>query len=94
MQAARSGNGALPPALYVNFLRIAHQRNELFLTFGQLAQDGSSGAHLVASLVASPTHAKSMLRALADAVARYEKRFGEIRLAEPEPPAEAAVGRG
>ena len=78
MEHARAGNGALPPALYVNFLRVEPQRSEVFLAFGQLARTDAGQAHLVASLVTSPAHAKSMLRVLAEAVARYEERFGEV----------------
>ena len=84
MEAPRNGNGGLPPALYVNFLRVEPQRSEVFLAFGQLAGADAGEAHLVASLVTSPAHAKSMLRALAEAVARYEERFGEIPAAAPE----------
>ncbi len=70
--------GTLPPALYVNFLRVGPQRSEFFLTFGQLTQEDVGGAHLVASLVTTPAHAKSMLKVLADAVSRYEARLGPI----------------
>ena len=30
--------GLLPPATYVNFLRVTHDGPELFLAFGQVAQ--------------------------------------------------------
>jgi hypothetical protein len=81
-----SKRAPLPPAAYVNFLRVAQQRSEFFLAFGQVTQEQVGGAHLVASLVTSPAHAKSMLRALEEAVRRYEERFGEI----PVPVAAAA----
>jgi len=79
-------NGVLPPSAYVNFLRVANNQSEFFLSFGQVAQEqgtGATGAHLVASLVTSPAHAKAMLRALAEAVERHEQRFGEIAAVEP-----------
>jgi hypothetical protein len=68
----------LPPSVYVNFLRVAHQHSEFFLTFAQIAGDPVAGAHLVSALVTSPAHAKSMLRALGEAIERYEARHGEI----------------
>jgi len=70
-----------PPAAYVNFLKVASQSTEIFLSFGQLAGTGDT-AHLVAALVTSPAHAKAMSEALAAAVARHEEQFGTI--AAPE----------
>jgi hypothetical protein len=68
----------LPPSVYVNFLRVAHQHSEFFLTFAQIAGDPVAGAHLASALVTSPAHAKSMQRALGEAIERYEARHGEI----------------
>ncbi len=67
---------------YVNFLRVAHQRSEFFLQFGLVLKQRAPRALLVSSLVTSPAHAKSMHRALGEAVARYEQRFGEIAVGE------------
>ncbi len=72
----------LPPAGYVNYLRVAHQRSEFFLQFGLVLKQRAPRAMLVSSLVTSPAHAKSMLRALGEAVERYEQRFGEIPASE------------
>jgi hypothetical protein len=68
-----------PPALYVNFLRISPAESEFFLHFGQLPQGETRAAHLAASLVTTPQHAKAMLRVLQEAVERHEQRFGEVR---------------
>ena len=77
-------NGMMPPAAYVNFLRVAHQKGEFFLAFGQLSQEGKGEkAHLVSSLVTTPSCAKAMARALMEAVARYEARHGEIADSTP-----------
>jgi hypothetical protein len=83
--------GVLPPSSYVNFLRVANNQSEFFLSFGQVAQEQAAGAHLVSSLVTSPAHAKAMLRALQDAIERHEERFGEIPVVEPPAPAPAAA---
>ena len=83
-----------PAAVYVNFLRVAHQHSEFFLTLGQIAAEPVAGAHLVSALVTTPAHAKSMLQALAEAIERYESRYGEIPALETEdPPAELAEVR-
>lgn len=75
-------NASLPPAVYVNFLRVAHQQSEFFFAFGQ-AQAQQGAAHLASSLVTTPVHAKAMLEALAESVRRFEERFGEIPAIEP-----------
>jgi hypothetical protein len=67
-----------PPALYVNFLRISPGESEFFLHFGQLPRGETRTAHLAASLVTSPQHAKVMLRALQEAIARHEARYGAL----------------
>ena len=90
-----SEQAPFPAAVYVNFLRVAHQHSEFFLTFGQLAGEPVAGAHLVSALVTSPAHAKSMLQALAEAIERYESRYGEIPAVEPATPrAELSEVRG
>ena len=68
----------LPPAAYVNFFQVSQRQSEFFLTFGQMAQERGTAAHLLSSMVTSPIHLKSMLSALTEAIARYEDRFGEI----------------
>ena len=77
-----SKNGVLPPSTYVNFLRVANNQSEFFLSFGQVAQEQGAGAHLASSLVTTPAHAKAMLRALSEAIERHEQRFGEIAAVE------------
>ena len=79
----------LPPAAFVNLLRVGFNPGEFYLTFAQLAQGSSGGAHLVSSLVTSPARAKAMLSALSESVERYEERFGEI--AEHAPDADGAA---
>ena len=87
-----SKNPMLPPAVYANYLRVAHQQSEFFLTFGQ-AQGQAGSAHLAASLVTSPAQAKAMLEALSESVKRYEKRFGPIPANEAPAPATAKPAR-
>ncbi len=74
---------SLPPAAYVNFLRVGQDRAEFHLALGQMVQGDNAGAHLLGSFVTTPIHAKAMMKALAEAVERYEARYEEI----PSPPA-------
>ena len=81
-----SKGNAMPPAAFVNLIRIAFNPGEFYLTFAQLAQGGPDGAHLVSSLVTSPARAKTILSALSQSVERYEERFGEIAEHAPDAP--------
>lgn len=79
-------NRSLPPALYMNIMRVRHSLGEFFFDFGQGTSDNPALASFVASLVTSPQHAKLMLKALAQSVETYEGTFGEIQSPElPEP---------
>jgi hypothetical protein len=68
----------MPAAAFANMLRVGIKPGEIYLTFAQVAQPPSEGAHLVSSLVTSPVCAKSILRVLTESVERYEEQFGEI----------------
>jgi hypothetical protein len=67
---------------YVNMARIFHQHAE-FVIDGIFHPPATNQARVVSRLVMSPVHAKHLLRALAQNIARYEQVFGEIRLAGP-----------
>ena len=71
----------LPPAQYMNVMRVRHTAREFFFEFGQSSDGSGSAAHLVAALVTSPHHAKQMLLALRENIGKYEEAFGVI----PEP---------
>lgn len=66
----------MPPASYVNFLQVASRREEIRLSFGQLADGEAQSAHLLASLVTTPAHARAMLDVLGQALEQYDARFG------------------
>lgn len=83
----------LPPAVYVNFLQVAQRQSEFFLAFGQVPQHQEAAAHLLSSFVTTPAHAKSMCEALADAVRRYEERFGPIAAQDMTPSGEGPASR-
>jgi hypothetical protein len=59
-------------------MQVRHTRTEFFLQFGQSSVERAGVAHLVDSLVTTPSHAKAILNALRTNIERYEERFGPI----------------
>ncbi|HXJ23114.1 MAG TPA: DUF3467 domain-containing protein [Polyangia bacterium] len=68
---------------YSNLVLINHNDNEFVLDFAYI-QPTTPRARVRARVIASPRHAKRLLRALEHNLRRYEERFGRIE--EPEPP--------
>ncbi len=64
--------------IFANLALIAHTPSEFVLDFAQL-MPGIQQANVVSRIVTTPQHAKRLLLALQDNVAKYEKQFGEIR---------------
>jgi hypothetical protein len=62
---------------YSNLAVLHHNAEEFTLNFIYLFPTVPQGK-LVASLIVSPTHAKRLLRALQENIARYEAQFGAI----------------
>ena len=74
---------AMPPATYFNVMKVSHTPREFFFDFAQFAGEEGALAGLVARLVTSPEHTKSVLMALQENVRLYEAKFGEIRGGAP-----------
>lgn len=70
---------------YVNFANIIHSPSEFVLDFGRI-MPGRPEAKVYSRIVTSPQHAKQFLQALAQNVALYEQKFGQIQIfiAPPE----------
>lgn len=64
--------------VFTNLALIAHTPSEFVLDFAQI-MPGVQQANVVARVVTTPEHAKRLLMALQDNIAKYEKQFGEIR---------------
>jgi hypothetical protein len=62
---------------YANLALIAHNRNEFFLDF-VLMQPQQGSAMVASRIIVSPSHAKALLRSLAENLQRYEDNFGLI----------------
>lgn len=72
---------------YSNLLRVTHTREEFILDFINAVPPQ---AIVTARLVTSPGHLKRIVRALAENLERYEKKFGPLTEA-PEPTRDASV---
>lgn len=67
--------------VYCNNLIVAHNKEEFILDFLFVVPPAGT---VTARVVTSPGHAKRIVSALQDGVAKYEKNFGEIKK-PPEP---------
>ena len=68
--------------VYTNLVMIAHNPEEFVLDFIRVLP-GVPKARVKSRVVVTPGHARRLLAALADNIARYEAQHGEI--AEPHP---------
>ena len=66
-------------AIYSNFAIINHSPSEIVMDFARLMPNVPK-AKVHARLVMTPLNAKLLLRALQDNLAKYEERFGEVRV--------------
>ncbi len=73
-----------PPNLtaqYVNATLLFQSTSEIIFDFVQiLALPNASRARVQSRVVMTPTNAKMLLKALADAIAKYESAHGEIQV--------------
>lgn len=74
----------MPPevqrGVYANQMLIAHTQEEFVLDF--ILATPPAGV-VNARVLVSPSHAKRIMTALAENIARYESVFGEIKVAQP-----------
>lgn len=70
-------------AVYGNVAFISHTPAEMVLDFAQVLPRMPKG-NVVARVIMSPMHAKMLLHALGQNIAKYEQQFGEIRLPQQQ----------
>lgn len=70
--------------IYTNLAFISHSETEIVLDFTFL-QPQNAKAKVLARIITSPLHAKRLLAALQDNIAKYEERFGEVPADAPAP---------
>jgi len=63
--------------IYSNIVRIGHSPYEFMLDFGQFQPEGKR-AFMDVRIITSPPHAKAILKALKENIARYEEKHGRI----------------
>ncbi len=66
-------------AIYSNFAIINHSPSEIVIDFARLLPNLPK-ARVYARIVMTPLNARLLLKALQDNLAKYEEKFGEIRL--------------
>jgi len=65
--------------VYSNNMAVAHTREEFVMDFLMVAPPSGS---VNARVIVSPWHAKRIVQALQDNIAKYERTFGPIQSAE------------
>jgi len=73
---------AVARGVYTNLALLTHSETEFILDF-LFIQPQTPKSKVLTRLVTSPVHAKRLLTALADNLAKYEARFGAIAAGEP-----------
>lgn len=69
---------------YANLAIITHSSSEFILDFVRV-MPGMPKAGVQSRIILSPEHAKRLLRALEDNIAKYEHVFGAIRTSDETP---------
>ena len=67
---------------YANLAIITHSSSEFILDFVRV-MPGIPKAGVQSRIIVAPEHAKRLLRALEDNIAKYERVFGTIHTSEP-----------
>mgnify|MGYP005846903935 CR=1 FL=1 len=70
-------------AIYANFAIINHSPSEVIIDFARLLPNMPT-VKVYARILMTPANAKALHKALGDNLEKYEKRFGEIKIAPEE----------
>jgi len=70
-------------AIYANFVILNHSPSEVIMDFARMLPNMPK-VKVYARVLMTPTNAKALHKALGDNLAKYEKRFGEIKIAPEE----------
>ena len=65
--------------IYSNLALITHSPAEFVIDFTRLVP-GAPKSRILARIIMTPQHAKSLARALGENIERYEGQFGEIKI--------------
>ena len=72
---------AVAQGTYANLAILSHSHAEFIADFARVLP-GTPKAPVVARVILAPEHAKRLLHALQDNIAKYERQFGPIDLPE------------
>lgn len=64
---------------YINFANIIHSPSEFIIDLGRI-MPGKSDVKIFSRVITTPLHAKQLVQALAQNIALFEQKFGEIRM--------------
>jgi len=64
---------------YVNFANIIHSPSEFVIDLGRI-MPGRTDVKVYSRVIMTPLHAKQLLEAIAQNIALFEQKYGEIRL--------------
>jgi hypothetical protein len=64
---------------YINFANIIHSPSEFVIDLGRIVP-GRQDVKIYSRVIMTPLHAKQLLEALAQNIALFEQKFGEIRV--------------
>jgi hypothetical protein len=67
---------------YVNFANIIHSQSEFIIDLGRI-MPGRPDVKVLSRVIMTPLHTKQLLQALAQNVAMFEQKYGEIRVDHP-----------
>ncbi len=70
---------AVAQGQYVNFANIIHSPSEFVVDLGRIVP-GRTDVKVYSRVIMTPLHAKQLLEALAQNIALFEQKFGEIRV--------------
>jgi hypothetical protein len=64
---------------YINFANIIHSPSEFVIDLGRIVP-GNPDVKIYSRVIIAPLHARQLMEALAQNIALFEEKFGEIRL--------------
>ena len=72
---------------YVNFAVVTHSPAEFVMDYIRVLP-GMTKSKVKSRIIMAPMHAKTLMMALQDNIKKYENKFGEIKVAKGEGPAQ------
>ena len=86
-------NREVAQGTYSNLSIISHSSSEFIIDFIRI-MPGMPKAEVKSRIILTAEHAKRLLRALEDNIAKYERAFGPIRISEESPMPPLSVVKG